>query len=409
MSFEELLPKLEAYFDPSLLADVRTQLPLGAPYEIWGWAVGDFSGDGYPDLALTVLVPRERQRRVRVYAFIDQDGFLLAVAVFPVPYLELPLEVGVAIRDTLCFVTQKHRNGVWSIRGYRYWFGNFVLWQEQTLAGTSSEVVFRYQWLQKHERRWRPDGKLLQRFSIVLPALHRRHQGFEEYARDAVCATVDYVPHGAYYWSGPEDASFRLRAAYDERFLYLALWVTDETVVTGRCDTCPADMLRFWFARPRTDTVSDRSRRKSARIVWERLGISLRLGDFAERAPQLTLHSHRWEEIARSSLWRRAKAVVSRRPHGYSAKLRIPLALLLEHPDSLGSVPLRLPFAAELLDVDNDFRPEEGTTVCTSSDFQAEEVDTYAELLFLPPGQRYGESRNVFAEALLEELLRLGF
>lgn len=409
MSFEELLPKLEAYFDPALLADLRTQLPSGAPYEIWGWAVGDFSGDGYPDVALTVLVPQERQRRVRVYAFIDQDGFLLAVAVLPVPYLELPLEVGVAIQDTLCFVTQKHRSGVWSIRGYRYWLGNFLLWQEQTLTGTSSEVTLNYRWLQKRERWWRPDGKVAERFSLLLPAPYRQDRGFEEYARDAVCATVDYIPRGAYYWSGPEDASLRLRAAYDERFLYLALWVTDDAVVTGRCDTCPADMLRFWFAHARADTVLERSQRKTVRTVWERFGISLRLGDFLEQAPQLTLYSQHWQEIARSPLWHQVKAIASRRPTGYSVKLRLPLALLLKRADSLGSAPIRLRFAVELLDVDNEFRPEETTVICTTSDFRADDPETYAELLVLPRGQRFGESRNIFADALVEELLRLGF
>ncbi len=401
MSFEELAGKLEAYFHPSLIADVRAQLPSGIPYEIWGWAVGDFSGDGYPDLALTVFTPKERQRRVRVYAFVDQDGFLLSVAVLPVPYLELPLEVGVDIRDTLCFVTQKHRNGLWSIRAYRYWLGNFALWEEHTLEARS-ERVLNYRWLHKQERLWTPDGRALSRSSCVLPAYHRRQQRlFEGYAHDAVCATVDYVPRGAYYWSGPEDASFRVRAAYDERFLYLAVWVTDQSIVTGHCDTCPADMLRLWFAWARTDTASGRSRRHAPRTVWERLGMSLRLGDFAERPPQLTLHSQRWEELARSALWRRTKVVVSRRPEGYSAKLRIPLELLLE-PDTLQR-------ALELVDVDNEFRPEESSIVCTSSDFTAEAPETYAELLFLPPGQPYGEIRNTFADALAEELLQLGF
>ncbi len=417
MSLQELLDTLEAYFDRAQLADLRTQLPLGAPYEIWSWDVGDFSGDRYPDLALTVLIPQERQRRTHFYAFVDQDGFLLNVAQFPVPYLGTPLEVGVAIGDTLCTVSQKLRHGVWKIRRYRYWQGNFTLWEErtlQTLGGQSSEQGRNYATLEQWYRLFRPDGSFeKERRSIVLPAYPRRHRVVGTYTIDATCATVDYVPRGAYYWNGPEDASFQIRAAYDERFLYLALWVTDDELITGRCDTCAADMVRLWFATVQSSAPSPPKRsRKSApstTLSWSHSSISLRLGNFAEQAPQLTFHSQQWQELAHSGLWRQTKALVIRRPIGYAVKLRIPLALLQVPPDSVGTSVVALRFTAEVIDVDNEFRPEEVSIVCTSSDFRPEDPNTYGDLLLLPAGQWYGESRNVLAEALLNELLLLGF
>ncbi|MCS6965436.1 MAG: hypothetical protein NZ473_01520 [Candidatus Kapabacteria bacterium] len=418
-SFDELAQALEAHFDRALISDVRAQLPLGAPYEIWGWDAGDFSGDSYPDLALTVFIPQERQRRVRVYAFVDQDGFLLNVASMILPYIELPLEVGIAISDTTCFITQKHRSGVWSIRGYRYWLGNFMLWEERKLESSSKgsiELISNYRWLYKREVRFRPDGGVsAERQSVVVPVYHRRQRLFVGYPTDAVCSLVDYVPKGAYYWEGPQDASLRIRAVYDERFLYIALWVTDNELVTGRCDTCSADMLRVWFIRSKLDTTVSvasqplRQQKASHTTSWELLGINLRIGDFAEQPPQVTLHSQQWQEIARSPSWRRTKAVVSRRPDGYTAKLRIPLELVLGTPDTVGVTPFRLRFAAEAVDLDNEFRPEEASVVCTSSDFVVEDLNTYAELVFLPPGQWYGESRNVLADILADELLRLGF
>jgi hypothetical protein len=66
-------------------------------------------------------------------------------------------------------------------------------------------------------------------------------------------------------------------------------------------------------------------------------------------------------------------------------------------------------FAAMLEDVDNEFRPEEASWVCTSSDFRPEMPETYGELLLLPQGQRYGELRNVFAGEIAELLFRMGF
>lgn len=417
MSFAELAQALEPYFDRSLIADLRTQLPLGAAYEIWGWDAGDFSGDGYPDLAVTVYIPQERQRRVRVYAFVDQDGFLLNVAQMTLSFLELPLEVGIAIRDTTCFVTQKHRPGLWSIRGYRYWRGYFTLWEERTLENTShssTELRLFYHRLEKEERRFRSDGQLIaQRRSLVVPAYHRSQRLSGGYAAEALCTTVDYILQGAYYWEGPQDLALQLRAAYDESFLYLALRVSDDAVVTGRCDSCPADFLRLWFARPRTDTTptptsrSGRRRTAPAPPAWDFLELTLRLGDFAEKLPQLTLHSTHGE--VPPTLRNRIKAVVARRPEGYTAKLRIPLALLTATPPATGSEPLRLSCTVQVMDIDNEFRPEEATALYTSSDFVPSVPHTYAELLLIPVGQWYGESSNIFVDAIADELLQLGF
>lgn len=417
MSPEELFRTLESYFAGVQVADLRAQLPLGAPYEIWSWDVGDFSGDGYPDVALTALIPQERQRRVRFYAFVDQDGFLLNVAQSLVPYRETPLEVGVAIRDTLCSVTQKLRNGVWTIRRYRYWRGSFTLWEEQTLetlsGGRSREIGRHYMTLEQWEHLFRLDRAWpSERRALVLPAYHRRHRIVGPYATDALCATVDYVPRGAYYWSGPEDASLRLRAAYDEHFLYLVLWVTDETVISGRCDTCPADRIELWVAAEQPSQSAPTRGRKAAESAptsWTRAHVSLRLGNFADQLPQLSLYSTHWQEALHRPLWRRMKAVVVRRPSGYTVKLRIPLALLMVSLENVGTTPVRLRFAVEVVDIDNEFRPEEASAVCTSSDFRPEDPSTYAELLLLPPGQWYGESSNILADALLNELLLLGF
>ncbi|MEN3027245.1 MAG: hypothetical protein ABDH31_06010 [Chlorobiota bacterium] len=416
LSFDELARLLESYFDHALIADIRTQLPLGASYEIWGWDAGDFSGDGYPDLALTVFIPKERQQRVRVYAFVDQDGFLLNVAQFIVPFISLPLEVGVAVRDTICYITQKLQNNRWSLRGYRYWLGHFLLWEELTLetAGErSSEQLIYYRSLERIQRRFQGGRKVAERRAIVLPAYPRRQRPLGVTFTDATCGVVDYVPRGAYYWRGPEDAALRLRASYDEYYLYLAVWVADDELTLARCDTCPADMLRLWFARSYVDTSATPSvgrRRRPSRPVerWEALEISLRLGDFADTPPQLLLHTPAQTPF-QADLWRRAKAIVSRRPEGYVAKLRLPLLLLSDSLDAFGSSQFTLRFAVELTDVDNEFRPEESSWLCTSSDFSLQDPTTYAELLFLPPGQAYGESVNVWADAIVDELLRLGF
>ena len=75
MQFDELQPKLQPYFADELIGDVRDALPQGADYRIWGWDVGDFTGDGYNDLALSIHVLGTRKRMCQVYLFGDIDGF----------------------------------------------------------------------------------------------------------------------------------------------------------------------------------------------------------------------------------------------------------------------------------------------------------------------------------------------
>ena len=41
--------------------------PRGAQYRIWGWDVGDFTGDGAPDLAMSVRMSTDKGRNVQVY------------------------------------------------------------------------------------------------------------------------------------------------------------------------------------------------------------------------------------------------------------------------------------------------------------------------------------------------------
>ena len=79
MTFEEFTPKLQPYFAEELISDVKDAMPQGAEFRVWGWDVGDFTGDGYNDLALSVNILGTRKKECHVYLFGDIDGFLVKV------------------------------------------------------------------------------------------------------------------------------------------------------------------------------------------------------------------------------------------------------------------------------------------------------------------------------------------
>ncbi|MGA2298584.1 MAG: hypothetical protein ABSG15_13645, partial [FCB group bacterium] len=67
MRFAELAKKLEPYYDEDMIADIKKQLPQGSDYSIWGWDIGDYSGDGNNDLAVSIKIAGEKKRVSQVY------------------------------------------------------------------------------------------------------------------------------------------------------------------------------------------------------------------------------------------------------------------------------------------------------------------------------------------------------
>ena len=109
MTFEELNSKIATYFDEALIKDVQKLLPEGDNYRIWGWDVGDFSNDGYYDLAFAVRKFGVGNRKVDVYLFCDIEGYLVKVGQYEKDFFEIPLEVGIVIKDNVCYITQKEK------------------------------------------------------------------------------------------------------------------------------------------------------------------------------------------------------------------------------------------------------------------------------------------------------------
>ena len=120
LSITDVKEKLKAYFADELLADLEKVMPQGAQYRMWGWDVGDFTGDGYNDVALSVYTSGTRKKECTVHMIADVDGFLTDVATFNVPFVDLPLEVGVVIKDTTCFIARKRKSDDWGMKGYRF-------------------------------------------------------------------------------------------------------------------------------------------------------------------------------------------------------------------------------------------------------------------------------------------------
>ncbi len=422
MEFSDFKRKIEPYFAEELIEDLRNTMPQGAQYRIWGWDVGDFSGDGFYDIAFSVNILGTRKRECVVYLFIDNDGFLVNIARYPLQYVDLPLEVGVVIKEGACFVTQKRKSEAWSIKGYQYRDGAVVHFDEfvsDRMESYGHESYRNYRDLETKERFVGPKNDLAFETSyLTIPCYRRGRQVYAGYASDVTVGQIANVHDGAFYWTGPEDGSFTAKTVFDDDYLYLRIDVRDSTVVTGWCDTCAADRFEIWVDATPPDPKSgsryvlqDGDGRLKFRTESDSglYAFSIRIGDFADVRPTIKVRTTDDLEPQQQEAVSSVRVVTALRSDGYVIKVRIPFVLL-----GYDRVPVDETFITELgctlalYDVDNEFRPEEASLIATSP-IGVLNPASYGAIRFVPDTKWYGETTNIYVDAVMSYLRDLGF
>jgi hypothetical protein len=276
-----------------------------------------------------------------------------------------------------------------------------------------------FQTLENRERYVGKDGNVAFETQYhVIPCYGRGRQIYAGYVSDVVVDKIRQVQEGSYWWKGPDDASFRVRMVYDADHLYLRVAVTDSNVVTGWCDTCPADRMEIWFdVTPIAELGGSRYlthlSKGKLRVRSESdsglYAIAVKIGDFQEIRPSVKIRTTDELTTSQDDALNLVRVVTAQRADGYVVKVRIPFALLGydRAPVTDGSFN-EIGCTVALYDVDNEFRPEE-TTVLATSDIQPLDPSTYGTVAFIPPTLWYGETTNLFADAVFGVLRELGF
>ena len=422
MTFGEFAQKIDPYFDKDLILDIKKELPQGSDYSIWGWDVGDFSGDGYNDVAFALKLSSDKRRLMHVYMFADIEGYLTKVGQFAYEYVQLPIEIGCVIRHNGCFVTKKNKQYDWLIIGYTFDNGALIKLDEYRtsrigrLTHESYRNFLTLQGTEKYLVTRNGDKEFFTNF-LSIPTYYRGRKVFKGYSYEPYAYNIDYVHKGAYYWDGEQDASFSVQTAYNDQYLYVSVDVKDDKLVSPRCDSCPGDNIQIWIdalspfivAGDRFVFNNKNKLRFRTNSEFGIFNINFYPGNFYEKKPYFAISTtdelESYQKVAVSDI----KVASNLKDDGFKIKFRIPFKLLgfegspLES-DEITEIGCTMIFA----DIDNQFREEEETQIATSA-FSSLNPSSYGSLLIIPSNKWYGESYNIYKEELLKALLENGF
>lgn len=421
ITFAEFAKKLNPYYDRALIMDIQKQLPQGTNYKIWGWDVGDYSGDGYNDVAFAAKLASEKNRIVQTYLFVDLDGYLVKVGNFEYPYVDIPLEIGLVIDNNTCMITKKNKQYNWEIQGFSFDNGSLLMHDEFTtrkLGNLTYETYVNYLDLKSNVKllNTRLGEETFFREYLTIPSYPRGKTIYKGYKDEVETHFIDFVPEGAYYWEGKNDASIKIKSAYDEEYIYMTTEVNDESIVISNCDTCISDYIEVWFDV--TPPLSDNHRFyniKNNQVNFKTQSdsglfcFSFYPGDYKKKPAHVNINTNQSLTEFQREASSKIRIVSNLTDNGYILKFKIPFLLL-----GIEALPIRNNKNFELgctviaVDYDNEFRPEEYSKIATSN-FEAHDPSTYGSLLLIPQNKWYGKSSNIFRADIINNLLEYGF
>ncbi len=417
MTFDELAPKLTDAFNSDMISDLRAKLPAPGSYKIWGYDAGDFSGDGYPDCAISIQIPGEGGKRLHVYFFVDDEGVMKNVGTETRTYLQLPIEVGVNINDGVCSVVAKKDDKRWEIISYYYRFGEFMVADSFARDFRNPIAVERtrdFLHMEGTDRFYNfdSDSNYLLSNYLILPCYRRGNLPYVNAQAVVSDTSSRFVVSGSYYWTGAQDCSFSTQTAYDDDFLYFLVRVTDDRVITYAKSPTGNDFVDIWLDAALTHRIAterpDSSMVFRTRADSNLFHFTIDLGNFLDKKPHIKLASSQQFNDDQYAAMRLMKSVSRKTDAGYLVKVRIPFSVL-----GLDGAPVENDIASlgctvVVHDVDNGYRPEEATEIATSA-FDPKNPTSYGELKLIPRDKRYGVEHNIYLDDIIERIGDVGF
>ncbi|MEN6510983.1 MAG: hypothetical protein ABFD00_04025 [Chloroherpetonaceae bacterium] len=419
ITFPEFSKRLEAFFDKEMILDIKKYLPNDDKYLIWGMDVGDFSGDGNNDVAVSIKILNEKKNVVHSFLFVDMYGYFVKVGEFEFPFIDLPLEVGANIKDGTCYITQKIGPSNWNYYGYR--FENGVLINSEEFSSQKFDfytIDKNTDYINLKSKEVIAENKTnFEKYRneyYLIPAYNRGRLIYTGFQNKLVIDKVESAIKGAYFWEGPKDANFEVYAVYDDEYLYFNFNIYDDQIIPKKCDSCIGDYVNVWFNTNMAGKDVSPYQIKGSNLIFpanQAKGIysfMLAPGDFVDIPSFVTVSSNDYitslQQISTINI-RTSSNIIK---DGYNMQIRIPFTIIGIDPVEFSKNIFQIACTIELHDIDNEFRPEEETVLATSN-FDYLNPPTFGRLVLVPNNQWFGKCHNTYEQDILQTLLEYGF
>jgi hypothetical protein len=466
MPVDSILPRIDSELHQQGLGEqLRTMITDYADARVWGLAIGDFTNDSLPDLAISIYDHGKGGNTVHVYFFENKNNQKLHNCFEKeISFVESPIEVGLTVEGSVVTITRRTGSAHWEQEGYSIESGDVTLIdrfetnQEVVASSTSAgkprelghEVYRNYENLRSRESYFTGssgDALLAESFA-TFPAYNRSREIYPGYGHLFSDTSTDFILSGVGLRRNASDLSIRsLQTAYNDDYLYLAIRVRDDNVIGGQPKIDANDRVSFWFDTKYTGDRLNRDRRllsmqggfPTFRTTLDSMvsNITFALPAHPGKVTQITYSSVNPLNSLQQDGLKNVMAVMSYDTNGggavngYRVTLRIPFAFLgfetnpehaYETPIPFGSQEdssvlissasitnaATLGFTALVYDVDDPSHPNE-VTIQGTSKYEEGNPATLGTLVLEPSGQYYGEVRSTYLDKFHAGMTSAGY
>ena len=447
-----------------MLVSLRDQIPIRYDEQrVWGLAIGDFSNDTLPDIAISVYDIDNPTREVTVYLLVNESNKSFKnVFRKKYTYVETPIEVGLTTEGSVVTIIQKSDEDHWYQEGYTVYAGDVILIddyetnKEEIPAVNPKAKAMGHSRYRDYETLFTKESyfatKDLQNMMdakfYTFPAYSRLRSVYPGYGKDMTDTSQQFIIKGLDYCRDGKDISIhRALAAFDDEYLYFSISVTDDQVYGGNAKFEANDRVSLWF-----DTWQGANRylikTKKGSIPKFRTetdsniyNIVFTAPDVGGRTAKVTVSSAATLSDVQQEAGKAIRSIFTRDTadgvvNGYTLKVRIPFTFLgfesnpvtayenrasemMFEKDELKDAKTKkeqkedfdfpcMGFTAVIYDIDNPSHPEDVTVMATSN-FRQDDPTSFGELRLIPSGKFYGSVKPTYMKEFKEELVRAGY
>jgi len=465
MPIDSLHDRFSQTFSEQMIASLRDQIQVRYDEQrVWGLAIGDFSNDTLPDIAISLYDIDSPTREVTVYLLVN-DGNRSFKNVFrkKYSYVETPIEVGLTTEGAVVTIVQKSDEDHWFQEGYTVYAGDVILIddyesnKEEIPATSPKAKAMGHSRYRDYETLFTKESyfatkdmqSMLEAKYYTFPAYSRLRSVYPGYGKDMSDTSEQFIIKGLDYCRDAKDISIhRALAAYDDEFLYFSISVSDDQVYGGNPKPEANDRVSLWF-----DTWQGANRflmkTKKGSIPKFRTetdsniyNIIFTAPDVDGRTAKVTVSSAATLSDAQQEAGKAIRSIFIRDTangvvNGYTLKVRIPFAFLGFESNPVTAYENRasemmfekdesskngknkkeqredfdfpfIGFTAVIYDIGNPSHPEDVTVLATSN-FRQDDPTSLGELRLVPSGKFYGSVKPTYMKEFKEELVRAGY